>query len=139
MKKIRASQNTVLRKVVRNLYVKFLQASLIRNCFELKSGERKVLRRSRRYYFWINFSIFQSRLKTQIFRKSKCGFQQHIFIAQRNLSIIREGKGLLHWKALQINFEKRHFGKRLSSDIHSHARGTAQVFFWVFFQGKLGR
>jgi len=39
-------------------------------------------------------------------------------------STIHSGKGLLHWKALQIDFEKCHFGKRLLSDIYSLA--TAQ-------------
>ena len=35
---------------------------------------------------------------------------------------------MLHWKALQIDFETCQFGKRLLSDIYSQASGAAQVF-----------
>ena len=38
------------------------------------------------------------------------------------------GKGLLHWKALQIEFEKCHFGKQLLSEIYS----LAQVYIESF-------
>ena len=42
----------------------------------------------------------------------------------------------LHWKALQIDFEKCHFGKLLLADIYSLA---ALVFFGeFFFVGKIG-
>jgi len=43
---------------------------------------------------------------------------------------------LLHWKALQIDLEKCHFGKLLLSDIYSLGSGAAQVFIWPFF-GKI--
>ena len=45
------------------------------------------------------------------------------------------GKGLLHWKAFQIEFEQCNSGKRLLPAIYSFASGAAQVFF----PGKLGK
>ena len=60
----------------------------------LKSGELKaLLRRSRRYYFWNDFGIFQSRVKTQVFRISKCGVRQRIFIA-REITYIKFRKAI---------------------------------------------
>jgi len=61
-RKFGVSYKTVLGNVVRKLHAKFHRTSLIRKY--LKSGERKVLRRSRRNYFWSDFGIFQSRVKT---------------------------------------------------------------------------
>ena len=53
-------------------------------------------------------------------------------------SINHLGMGLFHWKALQIDFEKCHFGKRLLLHIYHTPAAPPKSFLSFFFLRKFG-
>ena len=103
------SRKTVQGNVVKNCMESFIELGWLKR--DLKSGELKVLLRSRRYYLWSDFGIFLSR-ENRIFSNFEMRFSV-TFLYFSEESINNSGKRLLHWKALVG-----------SCRIYSHASGA---------------
>ena len=96
----------------------------------IKSGELKVLRRSRICHFWSDFCMFLSLVKTRVFLIPKCGFW-----LRRIYNPF--GKGVTPMESTATRLWKISYRQRLLSAIYSLASRAAPVFFGSFSE-KMG-
>ena len=97
----------ILGNVVGKLHVKFDQASLIIKCFKIRGT--KSLTKKHKILFLEQFGYISKSCKNLSFSNFEMRFSVTYLYCPGGF-IIHSEKALLHWKTLQIDFEKWHFG-----------------------------